>query len=69
MKKNFKVIFTSAGDPVPWKEKIKGAGFSWFHIVPSVKGALRCKKAGVDIIVALLVLLKHGLVLLELRQH
>jgi NAD(P)H-dependent flavin oxidoreductase YrpB (nitropropane dioxygenase family) len=52
MKKHFKVIFTSAGDPVPWKEKIKGAGFSWFHVVPSVKGALRCKKAGVDLIVA-----------------
>ncbi len=52
IRKNFKVIFTSAGDPVPWKEKIKGAGFNWFHVVPSVKGALRCKKAGVDLIVA-----------------
>jgi NAD(P)H-dependent flavin oxidoreductase YrpB (nitropropane dioxygenase family) len=52
MKKNFKVIFTSAGDPMPWREKIKGAGFKWFHVVPSVKGALRCKKAGVDLIVA-----------------
>ncbi|MDD5287741.1 MAG: nitronate monooxygenase [Dehalococcoidales bacterium] len=52
MKNYFKVIFTSAGDPVPWKEKIKGAGFTWFHVVPSVKGALRCKKAGVDLIVA-----------------
>lgn len=48
----FKVIFTSAGDPVGWKEKIKGAGFTWMHVVPSVKGALRCKKAGVDVIVA-----------------
>jgi NAD(P)H-dependent flavin oxidoreductase YrpB (nitropropane dioxygenase family) len=52
MKKNFKVIFTSAGDPVGWKDKIKGAGFTWMHVVPSVKGALRCKKAGVDVIVA-----------------
>jgi NAD(P)H-dependent flavin oxidoreductase YrpB (nitropropane dioxygenase family) len=52
MKKCFKVIFTSAGDPVGWKEKIKDAGFIWMHIVPSVKGALRCKKAGVDVIVA-----------------
>lgn len=49
---HFKVIFTSAGDPVGWKEKIKGAGFVWMHVVPSVKGALRCKKAGVDVIVA-----------------
>ncbi len=52
MKNHFKVIFTSAGDPVGWKDKIKGAGFTWMHVVPSVKGALRCKKAGVDVIVA-----------------
>lgn len=52
MKNHFKVIFTSAGDPVPWREKIKNAGFTWLHVVPSVKGALRCKKAGVDCIVA-----------------
>jgi len=52
MKNHFKVIFTSAGDPVPWRDKIKGAGFQWLHVVPSVKAALRCKKAGVDCIVA-----------------
>ncbi len=52
MKNNFKVIFTSAGDPVGWRDKIKGAGFTWMHVVPSVKGAMRCKKAGVDVIVA-----------------
>jgi NAD(P)H-dependent flavin oxidoreductase YrpB (nitropropane dioxygenase family) len=48
----FKVIFTSAGDPIPWGDKIKGAGFKWLHVIPSVKGALRCQKAGVDLIVA-----------------
>lgn len=52
IKKYFKVIFTSAGDPLGWKDKIKGAGFTWMHVVPSVKAALRCKKAGVDVIVA-----------------
>jgi NAD(P)H-dependent flavin oxidoreductase YrpB (nitropropane dioxygenase family) len=52
IKKHFKVIFTSAGDPVGLKDKIKEAGFTWMHVVPSVKGALRCKKAGVDVIVA-----------------
>jgi len=52
IKKHFKVIFTSAGDPLGWKDKIKNAGFTWIHIVPSVKGALRCKKAGVDVVVA-----------------
>jgi NAD(P)H-dependent flavin oxidoreductase YrpB (nitropropane dioxygenase family) len=52
MKKHFKVIFTSAGDPMPWGQKIKGAGFKWLHVCPSVKGAVRCQKAGVDLIVA-----------------
>ena len=52
MKNHFKVLFTSAGDPVPWRDKIKKAGFTWLHVVPSVKGALRCQKAGVDCIVA-----------------
>jgi enoyl-[acyl-carrier protein] reductase II len=52
MKKHFKVMYTSAGDPLGWGDKIKGAGFTWIHIVPSVRAALRCKKAGVDIIVA-----------------
>jgi len=52
LKERFRVVFTSAGDPMGWGEKIKGAGFKWLHIVPSVKGALRCKKAGVDLVVA-----------------
>jgi NAD(P)H-dependent flavin oxidoreductase YrpB (nitropropane dioxygenase family) len=52
MEERFRVMFTSAGDPMPWGEKIKGAGFRWLHVVPSVKGALRCQKAGVEVIVA-----------------
>lgn len=52
LKERFRVIFTSAGDPLPWGEKIKGAGFKWLHIVPSVKAAIRCQKAGVDLVVA-----------------
>jgi NAD(P)H-dependent flavin oxidoreductase YrpB (nitropropane dioxygenase family) len=52
IKDRFKVIFTSAGDPLPWGDKIKGAGFKWLHVIPSVKGALRCMKAGCDLIVA-----------------
>jgi enoyl-[acyl-carrier protein] reductase II len=35
-----------------WGEKIKGAGFTWIHVIPSVRAAQRCKKAGVDVIVA-----------------
>lgn len=52
MHDRFKVIFTSAGDPMGWGDKIKSAGFKWLHVVPSVKGAERCRKAGVDLIVA-----------------
>jgi len=52
MKNNFKVMYTSAGDSLGWEDKIKGAGFTWIHIIPSVRAALRCKKAGVDVIVA-----------------
>lgn len=52
MRDRFRVMFTSAGDPLPWTEKVKGAGFIWIHIVPSVRAALRCQRAGVDVIVA-----------------
>ncbi len=52
LKERFKVVFTSAGDPVPWGKALKDAGFTWLHVIPSVKGALRCQKAGVDLIVA-----------------
>ncbi|MFX1236988.1 MAG: NAD(P)H-dependent flavin oxidoreductase [Promethearchaeota archaeon] len=52
MKNHFKVIFTSAGDPYPWREVIKNTEFIWMHVVPSVKAAMRCKKSGVDVIVA-----------------
>ncbi|MCK9274499.1 MAG: nitronate monooxygenase [Syntrophales bacterium] len=52
MEKNLKVIYTSAGDPMGWGDLIKGAGFTWVHIVPSVRAAQRAKKAGVDVIVA-----------------
>ncbi len=48
----FRVIITSAGDPMPWAEKIKGSGIKWFHVVPSVRHAQRCEKAGVDVIIA-----------------
>ncbi len=52
IRRHFTVMYTSAGDPLGWGDKIKGAGFTWIHIVPSVRAALRCKKAGVDVIVA-----------------
>jgi len=52
MKKRFKVLVTSAGDPLPWAETVKKTDLVWMHVMPSVKAALRCQKAGVDVIVA-----------------
>ncbi|MEX2680048.1 MAG: NAD(P)H-dependent flavin oxidoreductase [Candidatus Sigynarchaeota archaeon] len=58
-------IFTSAGDPLPWSTnpgdktlptsipiKKELPGIVWTHVVPSVRAARRCEKAGVDVIVA-----------------
>jgi enoyl-[acyl-carrier protein] reductase II len=52
MKKRFRVLVTSAGDPLPWTDAVKKTDLIWMHVMPSVKAALRCKKAGVDVIVA-----------------
>lgn len=52
MRERFRVLVTSAGDPLPWSAKVKQAGLLWIHVVPSVKGAQRCQKAGVDCVVA-----------------
>ncbi len=58
-------IFTSAGDPLPWSTnpgdkklatsipiKRELPEIVWTHVVPSVRAARRCEKAGVDVIVA-----------------
>lgn len=52
MKKRFKVLVTSAGDPLPWADAVKRTDLVWMHVMPSVKAALRCQKAGVDVIIA-----------------
>jgi len=63
---NLKVVVTSAGDPLPWAidAKAKGArkqliiikeklpNLTWCHVCPSVRGAKRAEKAGVDIVIA-----------------
>lgn len=52
IKERLRVIITSAGDPLPWTEIIKPSGAKWFHVVPSVRHAQRCERAGVDVIIA-----------------
>jgi enoyl-[acyl-carrier protein] reductase II len=43
-----KFVTTSAGDPMKYTGTLKAAGLTVFHVVPSLKGALRAIKAGVD---------------------
>jgi NAD(P)H-dependent flavin oxidoreductase YrpB (nitropropane dioxygenase family) len=52
MKERFKVLITSAGDPVPWGDLVKKNDLIWMHVFPSVKAALRCKRAGVQVLIA-----------------
>ncbi len=41
-------VTTSAGDPRQYTEKLKAAGLTVFHVVPTLKAALRAVEAGVD---------------------
>ena len=41
-------VTTSAGDPTRYTEELKGAGLTVFHVVPTLKGALKAVAAGVD---------------------
>jgi len=65
IREKLKAIVTSAGDPLPWSKDPGAKKLSesiaikdelpqivWVHVVPSVRAALRCVKAGVDVIVA-----------------
>jgi enoyl-[acyl-carrier protein] reductase II len=52
LQKRLKVIITSAGDPLPWKDTIRNTDLIWFHVVPSVYHLRRTEKAGVDAVVA-----------------
>lgn len=52
MKERFKVLVTSAGDPMPWGDYVREEGLIWMHVFPSVKAARRCKKAGVQVLIA-----------------
>jgi enoyl-[acyl-carrier protein] reductase II len=41
-------VTTSAGDPTRYCDQLKGAGLTVFHVVPTLKGALKAVDAGVD---------------------
>ncbi|GAC1387087.1 MAG: nitronate monooxygenase [Acidimicrobiales bacterium] len=41
-------VTTSAGDPTRYTAQLKAAGLTVFHVVPTLKGALKAVDAGVD---------------------
>ena len=41
-------VTTSAGDPTRYCAQLKAAGLTVFHVVPTLKGALKAVEAGVD---------------------
>ena len=43
-----KFVTTSAGDPTKYTAKLKGAGLTVFHVVPTLAAALKAVDAGVD---------------------
>lgn len=46
------IVFTSAGNPKTWTQKLKDHGIKVVHVVASLKFALKAQEAGVDAIVA-----------------
>ena len=46
------IVFTSAGNPKTYTQKLKEAGITVVHVVSSVKFALKAEAAGVDAVVA-----------------
>lgn len=47
-----KIVFTSAGNPKLWTQKLKDKGITVVHVVANTKFAIKCQEAGVDAIVA-----------------
>ena len=43
-----KFVTTSAGDPTKYTSQLKAAGLTVFHVIPTLKGALKAVDAGVD---------------------
>ena len=52
MEEGVSVVFTSAGNPVLWTEKLHEKGIKVVHVVSSSKFALKAQAAGVDAVVA-----------------
>ena len=51
-KKKVPIVFTSAGNPALWTQKLNAQGVRVVHVVSSVKFAVKAQAAGVDAVVA-----------------
>lgn len=47
-----KIVFTSAGNPKLWTQKLKDNGITVVHVISNSKFAIKAEEAGVDAIVA-----------------
>lgn len=52
LQKKVPIVFTSAGNPALWTQKLKAQGVRVVHVVSSVKFAVKAQAAGVDAVVA-----------------
>lgn len=52
MEEGVSVVFTSAGNPALWTEKLHERGIKVVHVVSSTRFALKAEAAGVDAVVA-----------------
>ncbi|MDG1902232.1 MAG: nitronate monooxygenase [Bacteroidales bacterium] len=52
IKENIRIVFTSAGDPSKYTDKLKSKGIKVAHVVSNLRFALKAEKVGVDAIVA-----------------
>jgi len=52
LEEGVKIVFTSAGSPKTYTEKLQKEGLKVAHVVSSTKFAVKCEEAGVDAIVA-----------------
>jgi enoyl-[acyl-carrier protein] reductase II len=47
-----KIVFTSAGNPATWTQKLKDNGITVVHVIANTKFAAKCEQVGVDALVA-----------------
>src|SRR5687767_14725487 len=52
LEEEVKIVFTSAGNPVPWTGLLKSKGITVVHVVSSVKFAKKAEDSGADAVVA-----------------